>query len=79
MARAPAFQAGDAGSTPVTLLMRFTGFFEATGQDIDEVAMTFGYVETDDLLERLRARLEAVPPGTHVRVDLIAWSADAAG
>jgi hypothetical protein len=57
--------------------VRFTGFWEASGFAIeDEVATTFTYVETDDLLERLRARLEAVPPGTHVRVDLIAWDGE---
>jgi S-methylmethionine-dependent homocysteine/selenocysteine methylase len=49
--------------------MRFTGFFEAGG----DVSTTVSYVETEDLLERLRARLEAVPPGTWVRIDLIAW------
>jgi hypothetical protein len=57
--------------------MRFTGFWEATGPDIeDEVATTINYVEIEDLIERLRKRLESVPPGTHVTVDLIAWSDD---
>lgn len=53
---------------------RFTGFWEATGPDVDEVATTISYWETDQILDRLRERLESVPPGTHVRVDLIAWS-----
>lgn len=54
--------------------MRFTGFWEATGPGLeDEVATTISYIEVEDLIERLRLRLESVPPGTHVRVDLIAW------
>jgi hypothetical protein len=48
--------------------MKFTGFWEAG----DDMAMTFSYVETEDLLERIRVRLEAVPAGTWVRIDLIA-------
>jgi hypothetical protein len=51
----------------------FTGFWEARGSDLDEVFATVRYEPVDDLLERLRVRLESVPAGTHVRIDLIAW------
>jgi hypothetical protein len=51
---------------------RFTGFWETDGPE-PEVATTISYWGVDELLERLRVRLEQVPPGTHVRVDLIAW------
>jgi hypothetical protein len=54
----------------------FTGFWEARGADVDEVAATIRYEPIGELLERLRVRLEAVPAGTHVRVDLIAWDGD---
>jgi hypothetical protein len=54
--------------------MKFTGFWEASGPRLEEeIAVTLSYVETEDLLERLRVRLESVPPGTWVRLDLIAW------
>lgn len=57
--------------------MRFTGFWEATGPAIEtEMSASISYIDTDDLLERLRVRLEAVPPGTHVRIDLIAWDGE---
>jgi hypothetical protein len=54
---------------------RFTGFWE----DDDgggTVLTTITPIPLDDLLERLRARLEALPPGTVVRVDLIAWGGE---
>jgi hypothetical protein len=54
----------------------FTGFWEARGADVDEVAATIRYEPIGELLERLRVRLEAVPPGTRIRVDLIAWDGD---
>lgn len=47
----------------------FTGFWD----DGESVATTVGPVALDDLMERLRARLEAMPAGTNVRIDLIAW------
>jgi hypothetical protein len=50
----------------------FTGFWD----DGDTVVTTLGPVPLDDLLERLRVRLEAVPTGTVVRVDLIAWAGE---
>jgi hypothetical protein len=37
------------------------------------VLTTVQYVEAADLLERVRLRLEAAPPGSHIRIDLIAW------
>lgn len=49
---------------------RFTGFWD----DGEHVATTIGPIALDDLLERLRARLEATPAGTNVRIDLIAWA-----
>jgi hypothetical protein len=53
---------------------RFTGFWEAEGPAWEpEVATTISYWPVEELLEHLRQRLELVPPGTHVRVDLIAW------
>jgi hypothetical protein len=55
---------------------RFTGFWDATGPGLPdgEIAVSIRYEETEVLLERLRERLEAVPPGTHVTIDLIAWA-----
>jgi hypothetical protein len=50
---------------------RFTGFWEDNDGE-GNVSTTVGPIGVDDLLERLRVRLEAVPPGTMVRVDLIA-------
>lgn len=59
-------------------MTRFTGFFELRGPGIEsEVSVTISYVEIAELLERLRLRLEAVPPGAHVRIDLIAWDGEA--
>jgi len=53
---------------------RFTGFWEATGPGhMEEVATTISHWPIEKLLERLRERLETVPPGTLVRVELIAW------
>jgi hypothetical protein len=52
--------------------VKFTGFWEARGPDVDEMATTITKATTDDLLARLRVRLESVPSGTHVRIDLIA-------
>lgn len=49
----------------------FTGFWE-DDEGEGNVATTIGPVPLDDLLERLRRRLEAVPDGTTVRVDLVA-------
>jgi hypothetical protein len=52
----------------------FTGFWEATGPGIeDDVATTISYWSVERLLARLRERLEAVPPGTIMRIELIAW------
>jgi hypothetical protein len=58
--------------------VKFTGFYESRTPhaEDDEVLTTLSYVELDDLLERLRARLEDVPPGSHVVVDLIAWDSE---
>lgn len=60
--------------------MKFTGFWEATtvsdSPDIPpaiELYTTINYWPADVLLERLRMRLEELPPGTHIRLDLIAW------
>jgi len=58
---------------------RFTGFWEATGRDDDgvyreEVLTTIGPWPLEEILERLRERLETVPAGTNVRIDLIAWA-----
>jgi hypothetical protein len=55
--------------------MRFTGFWETNGGDA-EVRTTVKPLEADELLERLRARLADVEPGTHIRIDLIAWDDD---
>lgn len=55
---------------------RFTGFWEDNADDVGTVATTIGPIPLEDLLDRLRRRLEEVPPGTTVRVDLIAWGAD---
>jgi hypothetical protein len=56
---------------------RFTGFWEASGRDVEtELAASIKYETVDVLLERLRARLVSVPPGTRVRIDLIAWDGD---
>jgi hypothetical protein len=52
---------------------RFTGFWETAGGE-GEVATTVGPIPTEDLLERLRVRLEAAEPGAIIRIDLIAWS-----
>jgi len=56
--------------------VKFTGFYEARGPDTDELATTVSYVPVDELLGRIRVRLNEVPPGTHVRIDLIAWADD---
>jgi uncharacterized protein (DUF2126 family) len=53
-------------------MLLFTGFWETFGED-PVVAGTIEYLDADELLERLRARLAAVKPGTHIRIDLIAW------
>lgn len=56
------------------MALSFTGFWEAHGPDIEtEMATTVSYVPAPELLRRLRARLETVERGTHLRVDLIAW------
>jgi hypothetical protein len=52
---------------------RFTGFWEDNDGE-GTVATTVGPTDVDDLLERLRARLLEVPPGTIVRIDLVAWA-----
>jgi hypothetical protein len=52
--------------------MRFTGFWETNGADA-QVSTTIKYLEAGELLERLRVRLAEVEPGTHIRIDLIAW------
>jgi hypothetical protein len=41
----------------------FTGFWEARGAGVDEVAASVRYEPVDALLERLRARLAEVPAG----------------
>jgi hypothetical protein len=51
---------------------RFTGFWE-DDEDDGNVATTIVAMPVDALLERLRARMEEAPAGTHIRVDLIAW------
>jgi hypothetical protein len=51
---------------------RFTGFWE----DDSTVATTVGPMLIDDLLERLRVRLQETAPGTVVRIDLIAWDGE---
>jgi uncharacterized protein (DUF2126 family) len=53
-------------------MLLFTGFWETFGED-PVVAGTIEYLDADELLERLRARLAAVKPGTQIRIDLIAW------
>jgi hypothetical protein len=66
---------------------KFTGFWDAqygASEDREwilehgpeEVATTLGPVDVEDLLERLGKRLREVPPGTRVRVDLIAWGGE---
>ena len=52
----------------------FTGFWEARGDGVEEVAVTIQYLPADELLRRLQARLESVPAGTHIRIDVIAWA-----
>jgi hypothetical protein len=60
----------------------FTGFWETRytggGDDapLPELATTVGPITTTELLGRLHARLDDVPPGTWVRIDLIAWGDD---
>ena len=54
----------------------FTGFWEMTGPDVDEVSCTISYLPADELLERIRVRLEAAPPGVHVRIDLVSWDGE---
>jgi hypothetical protein len=51
----------------------FTGFWETRGPEGDEVLTTLKYVPAEQLLDRLKQRLAGVPPGTHVRIDLMAW------
>jgi hypothetical protein len=51
----------------------FTGFWEAKGEGVDEVATSVKYLQTDQLLDRLRERMNSVPPGTHVHIDVTAW------
>jgi hypothetical protein len=52
----------------------FTGFVEIRGPYVEEqVSTTIRYLSLDEMLDRLRRKLAAVPPGTHVRVDLISW------
>jgi hypothetical protein len=52
----------------------FTGFWEARPPSGDEeVATSVKYLTTDQLLDRLRERMNAAEPGTHIRVDVIAW------
>lgn len=51
----------------------FTGFWETRGPEPAEVATTIGPITITELLGRLRGRLESVPAGTWVRIDLIAW------
>jgi hypothetical protein len=58
--------------------MKFTGFYEVRvphGEDVEQEQMlaTVAYIETPELLARLSDRLEGVPPGSHIRIDLIAW------
>lgn len=48
---------------------RFTGFWE----DHETIATTIVPIALEDLLERLRARLEAAGPGVRIRIDLISW------
>lgn len=57
--------------------MKFTGFWESNDESEVDVSTTIREVEADELLERLRVRLEAAEPGTHIRIDLIAWDGDA--
>jgi hypothetical protein len=52
----------------------FTGFFEARPpHGPEEVSTSVKYLTTDQLLERLRERMESAEPGTHIRIDVIAW------
>lgn len=55
--------------------MRFTGFWEDDAGD-GTVATTIVACPVGTLLDRLRARLEGVAPGTHIRIDLIAWEGE---
>lgn len=52
--------------------MKFTGFLELTGPETEQVLTTIGPVELDELLARVKTRIEEAPPGTSARVDLIA-------
>lgn len=54
-------------------MITFTGFWEAKGADTDEMSATITHLDTDELLARLKARMEACQPGTRIRIDLIAW------
>lgn len=51
---------------------RFTGFWEDDDGE-GTMATTIVAEPIDPLLDRLRVRLEGVAPGTHIRIDLIAW------
>jgi hypothetical protein len=55
--------------------MKFTGFLEVVrprGGNAS-ISCSIRYFTIDDLFERMRDRLAGVPPGAHVRIDLIAW------
>lgn len=54
---------------------RFTGFWEDDAGD-GAVATTIVACPMDTLLDRLRVRLKASAPGTHIRIDLIAWEGE---
>jgi type IV secretory pathway ATPase VirB11/archaellum biosynthesis ATPase len=55
--------------------VKFTGFIEATGADGEELVLTtVGPVDVDDVFERVKAKVLELPPGTDVRIDLIAWN-----
>jgi hypothetical protein len=51
----------------------FTGFWEARTGEEREVATSIKYLTTDQLLERLRDRMNSAEPGTHIRIDVVAW------
>jgi hypothetical protein len=52
----------------------FTGFWEAEIPNGEaEVATSIKYLTTEQLLERLRVRMDAAEPGTRIRIDVIAW------
>lgn len=54
--------------------MRWTGFWEVNAPGEPPVVLTTMIeVEADELMERIRTRLRDLPPGAHVRIDLIAW------